>query len=76
MKKFGLTADHHYALQEAQGGVCAICRGVGRRRLCVDHDHNTGRVRGLLCDSCNRGLGLLKDSAELLRVAAAYLERE
>jgi hypothetical protein len=56
--------------------VCAICRQPERtpgRALAVDHDHATGEVRGLLCGNCNRGIGFLGDSAELLESAAGYL---
>jgi hypothetical protein len=61
-----------------QGWVCAICGNptATGHRLAVDHDHTTHRVRGLLCESCNNGLGRFKDSPELLRLAALYLERE
>lgn len=67
-RKYGLTGDEYDRLLAAQGGLCAICRqperlmGRGRvRRLAVDHDHRTGRVRGLLCASCNTILGHLRD---------------
>lgn len=67
-------------MYEAQGGVCAICRkpadpyGVrAASRLHVDHDHLTGAVRALLCNNCNRGIGYLADSPELLRAAADYI---
>ena len=56
-----------------QNGVCAVC-GVGGK-LHVDHDHETGLVRGLLCGSCNRALGLLKDNVDSLKMAIDYLER-
>jgi endogenous inhibitor of DNA gyrase (YacG/DUF329 family) len=65
---YGITVDDYDHMFALQGGVCAICKdvcGTGRR-LCVDHDHNTGRVRGLLCMSCNQKLGWFekhKDSA-------------
>ena len=59
-----------------QGGVCGICkRKPGKRRLCVDHDHKTGQVRGLLCGRCNSGNGFYGDDPRLTRAATAYLER-
>jgi len=79
MKKYGISLGEYNDLLEKQGGKCAIC-GITReecntkRALPVDHDHETGEVRGILCDSCNRGIGLLKENPELLRKAAAYLE--
>lgn len=60
----------------SQGGVCAICRqpeGREGRSLSVDHDHDSGVVRGLLCDSCNVGLGRFRDDPELVRSALEYL---
>lgn len=73
--RFGITGDDYQRLLAAQNGVCAICAGTnGDRRLCVDHDHNDGHVRGLLCGECNSGLGLLGDSASRLLAAAAYLD--
>jgi hypothetical protein len=61
---------------KAQGGQCAICREPPNPKISlhVDHDHRTGRVRGLLCFTCNNGLGQLQDSPVLLRKAAAYVE--
>lgn len=83
-RKYGLTGDEYDALLDRQGGVCAICRqperlmGRGRvRRLAVDHDHRTGKVRGLLCASCNTVLGQLRDdpewAADFVRRMRAYL---
>lgn len=79
-RKFGLTLDEFNALRAAQANCCAICsmpfteavRGDGA--VAVDHDHRTGRVRGLLCFKCNAGIGYLRDSAVLLRMAASYLD--
>lgn len=65
----GLTVEE--ARHFRQGKVCAICGGVDR--LCVDHDHATGEIRGVLCLNCNNGLGRFKDDPELLRKAIRYL---
>lgn len=82
---YGLTEEDYKELLRQQGGVCAICgndepnehgRTGTKFRLSVDHCHTTGRVRGLLCQKCNRAIGLLNDSADLLRKAIGYLERE
>lgn len=78
LKKFGITLDGYRNLLKLQGGKCAICGSeigdsVGNR-LYVDHDHETGKVRGLLCSRCNFGLGNFKDSVELLSKAIRYLE--
>lgn len=74
--KYGISAEEYNSLLLAQGGGCAICqRPPDNERLCVDHDHETGRVRGLLCRRCNSGIGQLKDSVALLLRAANYVER-
>ena len=85
--KFGLTAEMYDQMLRDQGGVCAICKKHesaprsklaverGNRRFAVDHDHKTGGVRALLCNDCNRALGLFKESVELLRKAVEYLEK-
>ena len=56
-----------------QGGVCAVCRT--RKPVHVDHDHVTGRVRGILCFNCNRGIGKFHDDPALLRSAIAYIDQ-
>ena len=79
---YGLSRAGYERLLVAQNGVCAICRQPETRlqrskpmRLSVDHDHDTGTVRGLLCCMCNRGIGLFHDTPLHLRAAADYLER-
>jgi len=73
-RKFDLAPEQYAEMLEAQGGACAVCRKEDRRALSVDHDHQTGRVRGLLCSTCNQAIGLLGDDAAALRAALAYLE--
>ncbi len=72
----GITLQDYDKILEEQGGKCKIC-GVetpgGRGRFHIDHDHVTGKIRGLLCSSCNTGLGLFKDDANILIAAAHYL---
>lgn len=74
LKKYGITKDEYERLSEEQGHRCAICGGSGSRRLVVDHCHETKRVRGLLCNHCNLMLGHARDSAQVLRAGAEYLE--
>jgi hypothetical protein len=75
-RKFGIGTAEYEALLEAQGGVCAICGRPPRKgsSLHVDHDHDTGLVRGLLCFRCNGGLGQFAESPQRLMDAAEYLE--
>lgn len=75
-RKYGMTLEQYDEMLAAQGGVCAICGGphVGTGgRYHVDHDHDTGKVRGLLCGPCNTGLGQFKDSSLVMEKAMAYL---
>lgn len=75
LAKYGITPDQYNALLDDQNGVCAICydKCITRAWLCVDHDHKTGKVRGLLCSRCNTALGLFKDDVLRLCDAVAYL---
>lgn len=74
-RKYGLTAVQFEDLLIIQGNRCAICRAEANGRTWhVDHCHKTGRVRGILCDTCNRAIGNLHDDPALLRRAANYLE--
>lgn len=79
LRRYGLTEDQYRVLLEKQGGGCAICGSTepgrkGDRNFCVDHDHRTGAMRGLLCHCCNQAVGHLKDSPDFCRKAADYLE--
>jgi hypothetical protein len=75
---YGITVEMYRTLETSQGHCCAICRGAspgGRYRYwCVDHDHVTGTVRGLLCLRCNAGIAALGDTAEGVKRAVRYFE--
>lgn len=78
LKKYGLTPEQYAEMLEACAGCCESCGlnfDTTGKWPCVDHDHDTGRVRGLLCNNCNVGIGNLGDSAEGVRMALKYLER-
>jgi hypothetical protein len=71
---YGLTPKAYDALIVSQSGLCAIClKQMLGRDECVDHEHGTGRVRGLLCQDCNQGLGRFHDDAVRLAAAADYV---
>lgn len=72
MKLYGVSEESFAAMLDAQQHKCAIC-SEDLKKPHVDHDHETGHVRGLLCGQCNVGIGMLRDSPELLRAALAYL---
>lgn len=75
VEKYGLTLEEYDDLLCKQEGLCAICRQtcVTGRKLAVDHDHKTGKIRGLLCAWCNQRLGLL-ENVEWVAKANSYLE--
>lgn len=74
--RFGITTDVYEKLVRAQHGRCGICRNIPTKgRLSVDHDHVTGIVRGLLCVSCNAGVGQFRDDPKLLSKAIAWLKK-
>lgn len=81
-RRYGITLDEREAMEDRQGGVCAICHRPetqrnpqgGIKALSIDHCHATGAVRGLLCSECNTGLGRFQDCSDRLRSAARYLE--
>ena len=70
-KRYSLTPEQYDDLNVAQNGRCALCERP--RPLCVDHDHDTGAVRGLLCQKCNKGIGLLDDDPDVLARAMEYV---
>lgn len=73
---YGITLEKFNKMMLEQNNCCAICKKAYKEKsLCVDHCHVTGKVRGLLCNKCNKALGLLNDNCELLKTAASYLER-
>ena len=75
-RKFGITLETRDQLAAHQDGQCAICgaeESALTKRLAVDHDHGTGRVRGLLCQNCNLGLGHFRDDTGVLLAAINYL---
>lgn len=82
-EKFGISEEQYAEMLAAQDGRCAVCRSEKTREnwrsgkqnaLAIDHDHKTKKVRGLLCDKCNRGIGMLQDDLTILEAAVAYLK--
>ena len=73
LRKFGLTKNDVKIMKEAQNNKCAICGHI-LSRPCIDHDHKTGKVRGLLCRRCNRALGMFYDDVLVLEKAINYLK--
>jgi len=82
-RNYGLTREDYDKMLDDQGGTCAICNKKNEaktmnkelRKLSVDHDHDTGEIRGLLCMNCNFGVGNFKDSIEILKKVIKYLEK-
>ena len=72
-RRYGLSLQEYRTILARQGNACAICK-KSDQPLCIDHCHSTGKVRGFLCDNCNRGLGCYEDDSTRTRAATAYLE--
>lgn len=81
-REYGVSLEQAHALLDSQGGQCAICAkpltmAQADKKAAdfshVDHCHTTGKVRGILCNNCNHGVGKFMDNPDLLRAAAAYL---
>jgi hypothetical protein len=78
LQSFGLTPEQYEAMLASQGGRCVLCPRTPEtegRRLAVDHCHETGKVRGLLCCACNTGIGNLREDPDLMLAAIEYLKR-
>lgn len=76
-RMYGITLEEHNKMFDEQNGACYLCHkpGDGRwKKLCVDHDHKTGKVRKLLCRSCNTALGQVGDNIDLLERMVTYLK--
>jgi hypothetical protein len=71
-RRYGLSGEEYVAMLDRQNGSCAVCGST--KRLCVDHDHSTGAIRKILCDFCNKALGMVEDDAQRLRALADYIE--
>lgn len=74
LRRRGITLDQYHAINERQDFACAICE-KDTRPLVMDHCHQRGHVRGLLCRLCNSGVGMLQDSPELVERALDYVRR-
>jgi hypothetical protein len=77
-RKFGITQEEYNIIYESQNGCCLICgshSNTHNKALAVDHNHTTGKIRGLLCAKCNQGLGLFRDDINILTKAIDYLQK-
>lgn len=74
-KQYGISLIDYEKMYNELGGKCQICQ-IHHNMLYVDHNHDTGKVRGLLCNTCNRGIGLLKDDIQVFKNAIKYLENQ
>jgi hypothetical protein len=75
---FGITLGEFRVLSESQNDLCAICNKkeiIPNRSLCVDHDHTTGKIRGLLCYKCNVMIGMSNESIQIMENALTYLKK-
>lgn len=72
-RKYNITLENHKLMIDSQEGKCAICNRLPKR-LVIDHSHTSGKIRGLLCDTCNSGLGMFKENKKFMENAIKYLE--
>lgn len=84
LENYGISLEEYNAKLKEQGGCCAICRnperklskgGLEMQPLCVDHNHTTGKIRGLLCSGCNLAIGNMKENIDYLLSAVTYLRK-
>lgn len=76
IRKYGVTRSEYLNMLNKQNNTCFICNKPSiKKNLCIDHDHKTNKVRGLLCNNCNSGLGFFKDNIEVLLKATEYLKK-
>jgi hypothetical protein len=74
LKRYNITADEYWQMFEEQNGVCKVCNEEpGDKKLAVDHCHDTGEVRGLLCSRCNTALGLLREDKNIMKSLMEYI---
>lgn len=78
-RRYGLTIEEYDRLLKAQNNKCAICGNTNDnkkpKKLCIDHNHKTGKIRGLLCDKCNTTLGRINDDISILSAMISYLNK-
>lgn len=76
IKQYGMTLEEYDQLYEKQNGCCAICfiKEQPNKKLSIDHDHKTGKIRGLLCNPCNVSMGYAKEDIKILEKMIQYLE--
>lgn len=72
-RKYGISKKEYLALLKKQNNKCAICYLIPKNRLCVDHNHQTNKIRGLLCHRCNRVLGIVNDNPKIIKKILKYL---
>jgi len=76
--KYGITLEQKNKIYEKQNGKCLICKikMLNKNDIHIDHNHKTGKIRGLLCGNCNRGIGLFKENPKILLNAIKYIKKE
>lgn len=73
--RYGITLKDKEEMLKNQGGLCLICKIDIKNKACVDHNHKTDKIRSLLCDGCNTGIGMFKENIETMKKAIQYLKK-